>query len=220
VVSQPRKPFPLRVVHDSGERSAKRLDPVASEAELIEGVIRGDERVAVELYHRLLPAIESSLLRVLGRRETDHEDLVQTSFEQLILTLSRQRFAGACSLATWASSIAAHVALKSIRSRTRQRRVFNHHVEPQEVSERQRSSDDVEGALVSRQRLEQVRLALAELAPPKAEAVLLHDVLGHGLTEIAALTGSTVAAAQTRLSRGRRELAERLERIGALEGES
>lgn len=193
---------------------------MASEAELIDGVVRGDERVAVELYHRLLPAIESSLLRVLGRRETDHEDLVQISFEQLIITLSRQRFAGACSLATWASSIAAHVALKSIRSRTRQRRVFNLHVEPHDVSERQRSDDDVEGSLASRQRLEQVRRALADLAPAKAEAVLLHDVLGHGLTEIAALTGSSVAAAQTRLSRGRRELADRLEKIGALEAES
>ena len=139
MVSQPRKPFPLRVVHGSGDKSARRLDPVASEAELIDGIVRGDERVAVELYHRLLPAIESSLLRVLGRRETDHEDLVQTSFEQLIITLSRQRFAGACSLATWASSIAAHVALKSIRSRTRQRRIFNQHVEPHELSERQRS---------------------------------------------------------------------------------
>lgn len=193
---------------------------MASEAELIDGVVRGDERVAVELYHRLLPAIESSLLRVLGRRETDHEDLVQISFEQLIITLSRQRFAGACSLATWASSIAAHVALKSIRSRTRQRRIFNQHVEPHELSERQRSDDDVEGALASRQRLEQIRGALAELAPAKAEAVLLHDVLGHGLTEIAALTSSSVAAAQTRLSRGRRELADRLEKLGALEAES
>lgn len=219
MVSQPRKPVPFRVVHGSGTGSARR-DPIASETELIEGVVRGDERVAVELYYRLLPAIESSLLRVLGRRETEHEDLVQTSFEQLILTLSRQRFAGACSLATWASSIAAHVALKSIRSRTRQRRVFNLHVEPQDVSEHQRSEDDLEGTLVSRQRLEQVRLALAQLAPPKAEAVLLHDVLGHGLTEIAAITGSSVAAAQTRLSRGRRELADRLEKIGSMEVES
>jgi RNA polymerase sigma-70 factor (ECF subfamily) len=191
-----------------------------SERELFEGVLRGDERIAVELYHRLLPVIEASLLRVLGRREVDHEDLVQTAFEQLILTLARGSYAGACGLKTWASSIAAHVALKAIRSRYRQRRVFNPSVEPHEVTERQRSSDDVERTLVSRQQLENVRAALAELAPAKAEAVLLHDVLGHGLSEIASLTGSSVAAAQTRLSRGRRELAERLEERARREGDT
>jgi RNA polymerase sigma-70 factor (ECF subfamily) len=214
VTASPPKRLHLRSVGTAPNRSED------SERELFEGVLRGDERIAVELYHRLLPVIEASLLRVLGRREVDHEDLVQTAFEQLILTLARGSYAGACGLKTWASSIAAHVALKAIRSRYRQRRVFNPSVEPHEVTESQRSSDDVERTLVSRQQLEKVRAALAELAPAKAEAVLLHDVLGHGLSEIASLTGSSVAAAQTRLSRGRRELAERLEERARREGDT
>jgi RNA polymerase sigma-70 factor (ECF subfamily) len=214
-----RKQLHLRAVSNSGVAPRPRGDSQAQDTELFAGIRRGDERVAVELYHRLLPAIEASLVRVLGRREPDHEDLVQTAFEQLILTLSRGSYAEVCSLKTWASSIAAHVALKSLRSRSRQRRVFNDSVEASELTERQGSGEDVERSLASRQSLERVREQLAQLSPAKAEAVLLHDVLGHGLTEVAALMGSSVAAAQTRLSRGRRELMERMELLADREGQ-
>jgi RNA polymerase sigma-70 factor (ECF subfamily) len=214
-----RKRLHLQAVSNSGIAPRSRSDSQAQDTELLEGIRRGDERVAVELYHRLLPSIEASLVRVLGRRESDHEDLVQTAFEQLILTLARESYAQVCSLKTWASSIAAHVALKSLRSRSRQRRVFNASVEASELTESQGSGEDVERSLASRQSLERVREQLSQLSPAKAEAVLLHDVLGHGLTEVAALMGSTVTAAQTRLSRGRRELMERMELLADREGQ-
>ncbi len=198
----------LRAV-EGGASPARSSEPALGDGELLDGIVRGDERVAAELYRNLLPAVETSLLRVFGRREADHEDLVQVVFEQIILTLSRRSYAQACSLKTWASSIAARVALKALRSRYRQRRVFDLHAEPDAVS-LQRSDHDVEHIVASRQSVQRLREALASLAPPKAEAVLLHDVLGHGLLEIAAMTGTSVSAAQTRLSRGRRELATRL----------
>lgn len=216
-MSPERKPAYLRAVPTSGIAPRRDSGAPSSEEELFQGIRRGDERIAVELYHRLLPAIEGSLLRVLGRRESDHEDLVQMAFEQLILTLSRQSYAQACSLKTWASSIAAHVALKSLRSRYRQRRVFDSAVAVHDLSEFHGAAEDLERALESRQSLERVREQLAQLAPAKAEAVLLHDVLGHGLTEVAALMGSSVAAAQTRLSRGRRELMDRLRELESAE---
>ena len=200
----------LRAI-EGGARAARRPDtePSFSEHELFEGIVRGEERVATELYRRLLPAVEASLLRVFGRREADHEDLVQIVFEQIIVTLAKRRYAQACGLKTWASSIAAHVALKSLRSRYRQRRVFDVFAEPEAVTG-QRSHDDVEKNVATREQMQRVREELSQLSPPKAEAVLLHDVMGHGLLEIAAMTGTSVAAAQTRLSRGRRELAQRL----------
>ncbi len=43
----------------------------------------------------------------------------------------------------------------------------------------------------------------------QAQTLLLHDVLGHGLVEVASMMGVTVAAAQRRLSRGHQELLRR-----------
>ncbi len=43
----------------------------------------------------------------------------------------------------------------------------------------------------------------------QAQTLLLHDVLGHGLAEVASIMGVTVAAAQRRLSRGHQELLRR-----------
>jgi DNA-directed RNA polymerase specialized sigma24 family protein len=48
----------------------------------------------------------------------------------------------------------------------------------------------------------------------QAQTILLHDVLGHGLSEVAAIMGVTVAAAQRRLSRGHQELVRRAKARG------
>jgi RNA polymerase sigma-70 factor (ECF subfamily) len=51
---------------------------------------------------------------------------------------------------------------------------------------------------------------LVSMKEEHAQAVFLHDVLGHDLAEIALMTNVTVAAAQSRLVRGRKELYRRM----------
>jgi RNA polymerase sigma-70 factor (ECF subfamily) len=59
--------------------------------------------------------------------------------------------------------------------------------------------------------LDTVRDQLAQMKPDRATAVFLHDVLGHELAEIALMQQISVAAAQSRLVRGRKELERRLQ---------
>ena len=196
----------LRVV----SRDRATHAPPPGDEQLIEAVQRGDDRVSAQIYDRLLPVVDHTLYRVFGRREPDHEDLIQAAFEQIVITLARQSYARACSLKTWASTVASHVGLNALRARRRERRVVDHAVELN--SELMPASSDVEREAGARAQLEQLRVQLAGLSPKAAHAVFLHDVLGHDLAEIALMTGVSVAAAQSRLVRGRAELFRRLDR--------
>jgi RNA polymerase sigma factor (sigma-70 family) len=186
--------------------------PLDDEA-LIEAVLQGDTRRARPLHDRLVSAIEPTLYRVMGKREPDHDDLVQAALEQIILTLRRGRFARGCSLATWASAVAAHVAFNALRSRRCARRVF----EPMESSHPDEDGEtaapgtvgDAERDMTVRARIRLAQAHLTAMNPDKAMVLVLHDVLGHELVEIAAMLGISTAAAQSRLVRARREFLER-----------
>jgi RNA polymerase sigma-70 factor (ECF subfamily) len=204
-------------------RPALRLVPGGNEGEapssdeqIIEAVQRGEHRVAGQLYDRLFGVVDHTLFRVFGRREADHDDLVQTVFEQIVVTLSRRSYARACNLKTWASSIASHVGFNALRSRRRERRVLDREVTVESSVVPTRS--DAESLAAARVELDRVRRHLLAMKPDQAQTVFLHDVLGHELAEIALMMQVSVAAAQSRLVRGRRELYRRLDAESKPEG--
>ncbi len=180
-----------------------------SDDEICAALQRGDGTVAAKLYDHLIGPVERAIVRVFGRREVDHDDLVQSSFEQIVATLAKRRFARACSLATWASAIATHVSLNALRSRQRERRVLAG-MDNDVGADASAAPVDAERRLGARSEVARVRRVLLAMRPDRAEAVWLHDVLGHELAEIAAILGISVAAAQSRLVRGRHELLETL----------
>ena len=204
------RPAGWRVVSGDGQKSA------ISDEQLIEAVRAGDARLSSELYARLIDTVDRTLYRVFGRREQDHEDLIQRSFEQIVLTLMRGSFAGACSLRTWASSVTSRVAFNALRSRKRERGVFDRSLATDEGKNDVQPGVAVhrgatfEGQTLARAELERLRQALVKMNPARAEAVFLHDVLGHELAEITVMAGVSVAAAQSRLVRGRSDLYEAL----------
>ena len=189
----------LVVVRGGRAESDGRQPP--SDAEVLSGIAAKQAWAARCLVDRLEPVVERTLTRVLQRRTSDFEDLVQVTFERIIRALIKRRFDARCSLSTWASAIATNVGIDHLRSKICERRLFKDRQDsvPPELPSRV----DAAARLEARAEVARVQRVLAGMKPAHAEAVLLHDLLGHDLSEIAATTGVTVAAAQSRLVRGR-----------------
>lgn len=190
-------------------------EPAAvSDDALIEALERGDPQMGTLLYQRLIRVIDATVTRVLGPFDHDHDDCVQAAFEEVVRSLHRGRFQRRCRLTSWAASIACHVGLNAIRSRRTERGLFDRSEDVQDPA-LSPPVNDPQRALEARDELRRLRAALGTLSSGRAEALLLHDALGYGVAEVAALTGSSEAAVQSRLTRGRRDLLERLGMIGA-----
>lgn len=193
-------------------------EPPLDDDALIKAIQRGDLARAGELHDRLIPVVERTLVRIFGRREPDHDDLVQTTFEQIVRTLVNKRFAQACNLSTWASTLAAHVAFHALRSRRLYQRVFDSGGLDGHVHEHP-APTDAEGEIAAREQIRTAQAHLAAMNPDKAMPVILHDLFGHELAEIAVLLNISVSAAQSRLLRGRREFLRRMQRTAPDGGE-
>lgn len=189
-----------------------RPTPPSPEA-VLAGVVAGERWAHAALYDQLAPVVARTLRKILRDTSGDYEDLVQSSFERIVRTLSSERASPIANLAAWAGSIAAHVALDALRGRTRDRRRF----EPERPGAPRIEgvpAPNLEHQLEARQKLEWLQETLSRMNPDQAQTILLHDVLGHGLSEVAVLMGVTVAAAQRRLSRGHQELVRRAKAHG------
>lgn len=196
----------LRVVRSPDAISATRMAPLLDDAALLAALQNGDRDAADAMYDRLRPKIESTVRRLLGAGDADQQDCVQTTFVEIVRSIDRYR--GECPIEHWAAQIAANVVYKHIRRRRLERRFFGGTVRPSERPEPISSSR----RMVANDLVQRIRTKLNALEPQKAFTFLLHDVLGFDLQEIASITGVSVAAAQKRLVRGRRDVHSELAR--------
>lgn len=180
--------------------------PALDDTEILAAVRRGEPSAATALYHRARPQVERTLLRILGRRDREHEDFVQLALIALVQSIPR--FRGECALDTWTSRVTARTVWKQLRRRSSDRRVFDTDATAAGVAT---TAGDTSRDVAARSLARRVRRHLDAMDPAKAWTVVLHDVCGHDLREIAEITGCSVVAAQTRLSRGRIELHQRIE---------
>ncbi|HET7544128.1 MAG TPA: RNA polymerase sigma factor [Polyangiaceae bacterium] len=187
-----------------GERSRD----TRSDEQIVAGLIAGEEWAAAALYDRLHPVVDRALRRIL-QSNADQDDHVQVVFERVIRTLVERKFAGACSLSTWATAIASNVAVDALRARIRERALVSEDRTTSSEHAASVPSGNLERQLEARAEIAELHAILTAMDPAQAEAVLLHDVHGHELTEIALITRVSVAAAQSRLVRGRKELLRR-----------
>ena len=181
------------------------------DARLVAAVRSGNATMAGAFYDRTQSVVRRTVRRLLGADDNDFQDLVQIAMIELLRSLDRYR--GECSLDTWVGTISANVVFKHIRRRGLERTIFSRDVAPEDVP---RSAEDDPAA---RSLVRRVAHHLQEITAERAWTFLLHDVYGYSLEEIATITGTTVAAAQSRLVRGRHDLHKRIAADPELAGE-
>jgi RNA polymerase sigma-70 factor (ECF subfamily) len=207
------------VRHDVGSDASVCDEPPRSAVRSVSETSRpGWENVAASgVLERVQPVVDAVLRRVVGTNDPEYEDLLQSSLENVLITIDGGRFRGDCPPSGLAATIARNVAVDALRARSRERRVFTRD-ESEDVVINKSPGGQVgpEHLAYVNQKLRQYAGALSRIAEGKADVVYLHDVLGYELSEVATMVGTTVAAAQSRLVRGRREV---LDRMGPEAGE-
>ena len=205
-----RRGAPLSGRADAGHGAPAVVAEEPSEAELLHGLVKGERWAADAIYQTLYPVVARSLQRILPDARFDYEDLVQTSFERIVTVLLSESTRDVLSLKAWASGVAAHVALDSLRKRARDRRFIRGDRPGSPPVLELARAPNAELHVEARDQLAIVRDVLGSMKAELAETVLLHDMVGHDLRETAALTRVSISAAQSRLVRGRQELLRRV----------
>lgn len=173
--------------------------PAFDDTQLLAAVRAGDARAATAIYERSRPVVSRTIRKLLDRWDQEHEDLCQQVMVEVVRTIDSYR--GECPFAAWVSLLTARVVYKSLRRRQMERRFFADTAAAEAVS-----TDQPAHRALHRSTIERIRTHLARLDRDQAWAFLLHDVHGYDLREMSGIMGTSVAAAQSRLVRGRRDL--------------
>jgi RNA polymerase sigma-70 factor (ECF subfamily) len=170
---------------------------------------RGRREAVRDTMKNVQSTVDTVVRRLVGSTDPEYEDLVQSSLVNVLATFDGGKFRGDCPPRGWAAVIARNVAVDAIRARARERRVISHDGDAV-ADERGHTEGNLgpERLTDLHETLDRVNRALRGLGPKKARVVYLHDVLGYQLEEVATMLGTSVAAAQSRLVRGRREIIE------------
>lgn len=178
-------------------------DPEASDELLLQRGVDGDEAAFTALMRRHEDRIFSLALRMMGSR-SEALDATQETF--LAAYRKGHTFEGESAFSTWLYRVAANTCKDLLRKRKRTPQPSEDLPEPQPSG----APSEIDVVVT---RLE-LRDALAALPDDYREAVVMHDLGGIPYEEIAQATGAALGTVKSRISRGRKRLAELLEQRG------
>jgi RNA polymerase sigma-70 factor (ECF subfamily) len=148
----------------------------------------------------LLPLLYRQVRSLAGPRP-DLDDLVQAAAERALKALGR--FEGRSQLGTFTYAIAYRTVLDHDRWRFRWARRFQLGVDPERGEP---AAADLEKEALEARRAASLHRALARIVPAKRAVVVLHDLEGLELKEVAAIVGTNERTVRSRLHDARKKL--------------
>lgn len=173
------------------------------DAQLVEAFLNGDRRAFGELMRAHEDRVFAVSLRILTDREAAL-DAVQETF--LTVYRKAQQFSGASAFSTWLYRVAVNTCYDQLR------RARRHQAQPLPEA-RDPADTHSDDQLTSVELRPDLEAALAALAPDFRTAVILADLEGLPLHEIAEALEIPIGTVKSRVFRGRRLLAESLRNL-------
>jgi RNA polymerase sigma-70 factor (ECF subfamily) len=199
------------IADNSGRATVTATEALATEPtddELVAAVCAGDEAAFALLFERHRRWVTRLAYRFFYRRE-QVEEIVQESFTTAYFALSTYRGGEERSFLAWLSRITVNTCYDELRRSTRRACIALSDLSEAEaalLAERLRDSGkerDIESATISRDLANKL---LQRLAPDDRLALILLELAGLSVAEIAELTGWSVPKVKTRLYRARAAL--------------
>lgn len=180
-------------------------DRSVRDEELLHRFLAGSERAFNDLVRRHEDRIFGLAVRMLG----DRSEALDATQEAFISAFRQAKsFRGDSSFGTWLYRIAINSCKDHLRKRSRWG-------DPTEDAGVDRAAPgDIEESVTTRM---EVSEALAQLPEEFREAVVMHDLGGVPYEEIARTTRTNIGTVKSRISRGRKRLAELMEHPGPRE---
>jgi len=179
-------------------RAAPRSPTAPSRLRVVAGEVRVEERVFALVYRQM---------RAFAGRSADEDDLIQVAAEQALRGLAR--FETRSDVSTWTYRICYHTWLKHRRWYRRWLRRFAYSRDG-ELPERADPGPNAADALVAQERRRRLGEALARVSPKRRAVVILHDLEGLDVEQIAGVVGANPRTVRSRLRDGRARLAAEL----------
>jgi len=182
----------------------------------VDGCLRrwkeGDEAAAEALIHHLFPVISKIVRTHLPRRD-DEKDLVQ---EILMKTFAKlHQFKGDAPITHWVSRLALTTCLDRLRAQKIRPEIRQADLTPEEsdvfdAAWLTGSSPDASSAIAARDLVDKI---LSSLSPEDRSLVLMVDLEGRSLQEIADILGWSISKVKMRLFRVRPHLRQLIRKL-------
>jgi RNA polymerase sigma-70 factor, ECF subfamily len=167
------------------------------DATLVEAAKRGDSDAFEELVRETHRSVYGLVYRLVGNHD-DAADVMQEVY--LRVWRGIRSFRGDAGFGTWVYRIAANTAVSFLKKRGREAAPMD----PADLEPLERPASGQDASLDS----DALERALSKLPAPMRTAVVMKDVYGFSLEEIAKQVGATEGAVKVRLFRARRRIAD------------
>ena len=205
----------VRWPHLTNPTSAlKKVDSrQAEEADLIQRVQARDEGAFRDLVEKYQNKVFSIIYGIL-RNQNDSEDIAQQVFTKIYLSI--QNFDGRSSLLTWIYKITTNECYDYLRKKRVRKLVYESDISEDDTKIMENSEINADPQVPVDDRLakrELVLKLLGKISEEDRNLILLKEVEGHSVEELAQMTGMNENTIKVKLFRARQKLLKAAQRI-------